>query len=71
MVVWGVRVRGAVLASIEVATVVDWVKWASKSIARIIIDNTTVSVIRVIDVCNSVVVVIPVDVVLKPVTVDI
>ena len=71
MVVWGVRIGGAVLASIEVATVVNWVIWASESIAWIIIYNTTVSVIGVIDICDSIVVIIPVNVVFKAVPVNI
>ena len=71
MIVRSIAIGGAVLAAVKVATIVDRVIWSSKCIARIVINDTTVSIVRVVDVGDTVVVVIPVNVVFETVSVDI
>ena len=66
-----IAVWSAVLASVKIATIVDRVIWSGKGIAWIVIDHTTVPIIWVVDVGDTVVVVIPIDVVLEAVAVDV
>ena len=66
-----VDVRGAVLASVKGATVIDWIERTSEGVARVEIDRSAVTVIRIVQIGYSVVVIVPINVVFKAVPIDV
>ncbi len=66
-----VGIRRAVLATIEVAAIVNWVIGSGESVAWIVIDCSTVAVVGVVQICNSIVVIVPINIIFKAVPVNI